>query len=116
MNFEQIKINSKVYNVLKKIEYFDHGRWKPYNSAFLIENLENHKGPFTAVLIINKKGELETKVVKLLIEKGPMSIYEIGDQVNRKPRGHFRSKILSLERTNKIYSHKTGSTKFYSAK
>lgn len=61
MVFEEIIINSKIYKILKEIKYFDR-KWKPYSSAFLINNLDGHTGQFTAFLIVNEKGELETLI------------------------------------------------------
>ncbi len=64
LDYVEIKIRSKTYKVLKKIEYFDCGRWKPYASAFSVDNSRNHKGFFTAFLVVNKENELETLILK----------------------------------------------------
>ena len=62
LEYIEIKIRSKIYKILKEIEYFDHGRWKPYASAFSVDNSRNHKGFFTAFLGVNRENELETLI------------------------------------------------------
>ena len=64
MDYVEIKIRSKTYKIIKNIEYLDHGRWKPYASAFSVDNSRNHKGFFTAFLVVNKENELETLILK----------------------------------------------------
>ena len=62
LEYIEIKIRSKIYKILKEIEYLDHGRWKPYASAFSVDNSREHKGFFTAFLDINRENELETLI------------------------------------------------------
>ena len=64
LEYIEIKIRSKIYKILKEIEYLDHGRWKPYASAFSVDNSREHKGFFTAFLVVNKENELETLILK----------------------------------------------------
>ena len=64
LDYVEIKIRSEIYKILKEIEYFDCGRWKPYASAFSVDNSRTRKGFFTAFLVVNKENELETLILK----------------------------------------------------